>query len=141
MSRPVKTGCRRFREVAEDFTGSTVVLTRIVLLVRSTSRIRPGVENTSDGKCVASVLRMIRLAKELSLHLAEEVQTVEPLQIVEAVAALQVLHLHFEDEVERRAEHAAERHGLFGEAADPEIDVVEAAERLVIPKARRCQWH
>ena len=34
-------------------------------LVRSISRIRPGVENTSDGKCVASVLRMIRLANEL----------------------------------------------------------------------------
>ncbi len=34
-------------------------------LVRSTSRIRPGVENTSDGRCVASVLRMIIAAKEL----------------------------------------------------------------------------
>ena len=63
------------------------------------------------------------------LHLAEQVQAVEPLQVVEAVAVLQLLHLHFEDEVEGRAEHAAERHGLFGQAADPEIDIVEAAQR------------
>ena len=32
---------------------------------RSTSRIRPGVENTSEGRWVASVLRMISAAKEL----------------------------------------------------------------------------
>ena len=63
------------------------------------------------------------------LHLAEQMQAVEALQVVEAVAALQLLHLHFEDEVEGRAQHAAERHDLFGQAADPEIDVVEAAER------------
>ena len=63
------------------------------------------------------------------LHLAEQVQAVEALQVVEAVAALQLLHLDFEDEVEGRAEHAAEGHDLFGQAADPEIDVVEAAER------------
>ena len=47
------------------------------------------------------------------LHLAEQVQAVEPLQIVEAVAILQLLHLHFEDEVEGRAQHAAERHDLL----------------------------
>ena len=56
-------------------------------------------------------------------------QAVEALQVVEAVAALQLLHLHFEDEVEGGAEHAAERHDLLGEAADPEVDVLEAAER------------
>ena len=63
------------------------------------------------------------------LHLAEQMQAVEPLQVVEAVAALQLLHLHFEDEVEGGAQHAAERHDLFGKAADPEVDVLEAAER------------
>ena len=65
----------------------------------------------------------------VGLHLAEQVQAVEALQVVEAVGVLQLLHLDFEDEVEGRAEHAAERHDLFGQAADPEIDVVEAAER------------
>ncbi len=55
-------------------------------------------------------------------------QAVEALQVVEAVAVLQLLHLRFEDEVEGRAEHAAERHDLFGEAADPQIDLLEAAE-------------
>ena len=47
------------------------------------------------------------------LHLAEQMQAVEALQVVEAVAVLQLLHLHFEDEVEGRAEHAAERHDLL----------------------------
>ena len=56
-------------------------------------------------------------------------QAVEALQVVEAVAVLQLLHLHFEDEVEGRAQHAAERHDRFGQAADPQIDIVQAAER------------
>ena len=51
--------------------------------------MRPGVENTSDGRCVASVLRMIMLGEGVVLHLAEQVQAVEPLQVVEAVAVLQ----------------------------------------------------
>ena len=71
---------------------------------------------------------MISAAKVL-FSISEEMQAVEPLQVVEAVAVLQLLHLLLEDEVEGRAQHAAERHGLLGEAADPEIDVVEAAER------------
>ena len=69
------------------------------------------------------------LGEGVVLHLAEQMQAVEALQVVEAVAVLQLLHLHFEDEVEGRAQHAAERHDLFGKAADPEIDVVEAAQR------------
>ena len=56
-------------------------------------------------------------------------QPVEPLQVVEAVAVLELFELHFEHEVEGRAQHAAERHDLFRQAADPEIDVVEAAQR------------
>ena len=83
-------------------------------------------ENTSDGRCIASVLRMIIAREGVGLHLAEQVQTVEALQIVEAVGVLQLLHLDFEDEVEGRAEHAAERHVLLGQAADPEVDVLEA---------------
>ena len=63
------------------------------------------------------------------LHFAEQMQAVEPLQVVEAIAVLELFHLHFEDEVEGRAQHAAEGHDLFGQAADPQIDVLEAAER------------
>ena len=108
--------------------GTETPVSLLYCLVLSTSRMRPGVENTSDGRCVASVLRMIMRGEGVVLHLAEQMQAVEPLQIVEAVAVLQLLHLHFEDEVEGRAQHAAERHDLFGQAADPEIDIVEAAE-------------
>ena len=56
-------------------------------------------------------------------------QAVEPLQVVEAVAVLELLELNFKHEVEGRAQHAAERHDLFGQTADPEVDIVEAAER------------
>ncbi len=35
-------------------------------------------------------------------------QAIEALQVVEAVTVLQLFHLHFEDEVEGRAQHAAE---------------------------------
>ena len=63
------------------------------------------------------------------LHFAEQMQAVEALQIIEAIAVLQLFHLHFEHKVEGRAEHAAERHDRFGQAADPEIDIVEAAKR------------
>ena len=63
------------------------------------------------------------------LHFAEQMQAVEPLEVVEPVAVLQLFHLHFEDEVEGRAQHAAEGHDLFGEAADPKINVLEPAER------------
>ena len=93
-------------------------------LVLSTSRMSPGVEKTSDGRCVASVLRMI-IGEGVVLHLAEQMQALEALQVVEAIAVLQALHLHLEDEVEGRAEHAAERHDLLGQAADPQINVVK----------------
>ena len=75
--------------------------------------MRPGVEKTSDGRCVASVLRMISLAKELFSSSPKQMQAVEPLQVVEAVAVLQLLELVFEHEVEGRAQHAAERHLRF----------------------------
>ena len=105
-------------------------------MVWSTSRIRPGVENTSDGRCVGVGVAHDQRGEGVVLHLAEQMQAVEALQIVEAVAVLQLLHLDFEDEVEGRAEHAAERHDLLGQAADPEIDVVEAAERAVRRRRR-----
>ena len=69
------------------------------------------------------------LGEGVVLHFGEQMQAVEPLQVVEAVAVLELFELDFEHEVEGRAQHAAERHDLFGEAADPEVDVVEAAQR------------
>ena len=46
-------------------------------------------------------------------------------EVVHAVAVLQVRQLLLEDVVERRAEQAAEQVLLLGQAADPEVDVVE----------------
>ena len=49
-------------------------------------------------------------------------------QVVEAVAVLQVLHLQLEDEVEGRAQHAVVQVLFLGEAADPEVDLVETGD-------------
>ena len=51
---------------------------------------------------------------------------------------LQVLELRFEHVVERRAEQAAEGRLTLGEAADPEVDVVDTAGRgrLDVDRAR-----
>ena len=67
--------------------------------------------------------------ERVRFHLAEQVQSVEALQVVEAVAVLQALHLVLEHELEGRAQHAAEGHDFFGEATDPQIDRIEATER------------
>ena len=89
------------------------------------------------GRQVAGVgIEADQLGEGVVLHLREQVQAVEALQVVETVAVLQLLELDFEDEVEGRAEHAAEGHDLFGQTADPEIDGLEAAERAAGVGAR-----
>ena len=60
-----------------------------------------------------------QLGERSPFELVQEVRPLESRQVVEAVAVLQVLHLGLEDEIERRPKHAAERHDLFGQAADP----------------------
>ncbi|MCY1290904.1 hypothetical protein D9M70_400700 [compost metagenome] len=66
------------------------------------------------------------LGEGVLLHLGEEIQAREASQVVEAVAVLQGLQLGLEDEVEGRTQQAAERHLLLGQAADPEVHVVQA---------------
>src|SRR5215468_2324514 len=55
-----------------------------------------------------------------------EVHTGGAGEIVEAVAVLQMLKLRLEHELERRAQHAAERRDRLGEAADPQVDRAKA---------------
>ena len=71
---------------------------------------------------------MISLANELFSSSARKFNPDGAVQVVEPVAVLQSLELGLEHEVEGRAEHAAERHLLLGQAADPQIDVVEAGD-------------
>ncbi|MNC10718.1 hypothetical protein D3C75_583850 [compost metagenome] len=59
------------------------------------------------------------LRKRVVFELGDEVEARRALQIVETIGVLQRLELRLEDVVERRAEHAAERHLLLGQAADP----------------------
>ena len=62
------------------------------------------------------------------LHLAEKMQPVEPLQIVEAVAALQLLHLPSKTKLKVEPSMPPKGMICFGKTADPEVDVFEAAE-------------
>ena len=59
------------------------------------------------------------------LELRREVGVRQARQIVEPVAVLQRFQLGFEDKVEAGTEHAAKRHFLLGQAADPEVDGVD----------------
>ena len=71
-------------------------------------------------------VRHDHLGERVVLELGEEVEPRGAIQVVEPVAVLQILELGLEHEVEGRAEHAAERHLLLGQAADPQVDIVEA---------------
>ena len=70
------------------------------------------------------------LRERVVLELGAEVQARRARQVVEAVAVLQRFELVLEHEVEGRAEQAAERRLLLGQAADPEVDVVDAGRAL-----------
>ena len=95
-------------------------------LVWSTSRIQAGVVKTRRRKMRGVGVRHDQLGERVALELGVEVEAGGALEIVEAVAVLQLLELVLEHEVEGRAQHAAERHLLLGKAADPKIDGVEA---------------
>ena len=73
------------------------------------------------------------LGERVALDLRAPVQAFDARQVIEPVAVLQVLELRLEDEVEGRAEQAAEQVLLLGEAADPQVDVVEARDVAVAP--------
>ena len=62
------------------------------------------------------------------LELKQHVQAQGARQVVEAVVVLQRQHLGGEHIVEGRAQHAAEGLSGFGQATDPEIDVIQTAE-------------
>ena len=79
------------------------------------------------------------LGERVAFELEPQVEAVGALQVVEAVAVLQAFELLLEHEVEGRAEQAAEDRLALGEAADPEVDVVEAAGRRRREHERR-RW-
>ena len=151
VAQVVRVRPRRRRVVADDELREDAVADRIgafedavaVEVVELPARVDLE-DEARNGEHIRWQMRGIGVAhdhagKGVVLHFAEQVQAVEALQVIEAVAALQVLHLHFEDEVEGGAEHAAERHDLLGEAADPQVDIVEAAKRTagIAPVALR----
>src|SRR5262249_11845816 len=77
-----------------------------------------------------------QLGKRVVLELVDKIEPGEAGQIVEAVTVLQVFQLVLEYEVEGRAQHAAERHDLLGQAADPQVDVVDAGDGNVVERMR-----
>ena len=83
-----------------------------------------------SGVCTL-VLRIISSANELPSSWVRRFMPGRAGQVVEPVAVLQIGELVLEHVVERRAEQAAERVGDLGEAADPQVDVVETGDRVV----------
>ena len=77
-----------------------------------------------------------QLGERVALELRAQVEARRPVQVVEAVAVLQVGQLLLEDVVERRAEQAAEQVLRLGQAADPEVDVVEPGDGLAVGGVR-----
>ena len=67
-----------------------------------------------------------QLGERVALELGAQVHARRAGQVVEPVAVLQLLELRLEDVVERAAQQAAEEVGDLGEAADPEVDLVQA---------------
>ena len=70
------------------------------------------------------------------LELQQHVQAGGARQIIEAVIVLQRQHLGGEHIVEGRAQHAAKGLSGFGQATDPEIDVIQTAEFAASELAR-----
>ena len=70
-------------------------------------------------------IRHNQLGERVALELGIEGKASGALQIVEAVAVLQLFELILEDEVEGRAQHAAERHRFLGETANPQVDIAQ----------------
>jgi len=96
---------------------------------------------SADG-CVASE----QLAERVPFQREPHVQTVRALQVVEAIAVLQVLQLVLEDEVEGRPEQTAEHGRFLGHTTGPEIDVVQTAgggrsgqDRIIRRDQGRCR--
>ncbi|MNL30416.1 hypothetical protein D3C87_1521510 [compost metagenome] len=90
-----------------------------LVVVRAADTVRP-------GKAEIRV-RHDQLGEGIVFQLVEEVEALRARQVVEPVRILQVFQLRFEDGGEGRAEHAAEEQDFFGQAADPEVDMVETA--------------
>src|SRR5262245_39320634 len=74
-------------------------------------------------------VRHYQLRERRLLKLGAEVQPRRAREVVEPVAALQILKLGLEHELEGRAEHAAKRLDCLGETADPQVDVAETGGR------------
>ena len=73
-----------------------------------------------------------QLGERICLELGIEVHARGALEIIEPVTVLQLLQLVLEHEVEGRAQQAAERRDLLGQAADPEIDAVKTRDRHIV---------
>ncbi len=115
----------------------TVELPRLIDLEDQARRL----EHETRQMCGVGV-RHHHLGERVVLELGDEVEPRGTIQVVEPVAVLQSLKLRLEHEVEGRAEHAAERHLLLGQTADPQIDIIETGRGDAVcaarPGASRC---
>ncbi|NRP23320.1 hypothetical protein LPJGGPFB_06590 [Ensifer adhaerens] len=125
------------RVVADDERQQRIAVGRVVVAVDA----KPGVlrrlvyfEREAGGReDDTGQMRRIRvrhdqLGEGIALEFSIEAETCGALEIVEAVTILQLFELILENEVEGGAQHAAKRHLLLGETADPQIDGIDASD-------------
>ncbi len=68
------------------------------------------------------------LGERVALQRRQQVGARQAMQVVEPVTVLEVLHLELEHKVEGRTEEASEDLGALGQAAHPQVDVVEPGD-------------
>src|SRR5262249_36253788 len=108
----------------QEYAGVLVELLRRVDLQREVR-----FQEDQPGQMGGVGVGLDELGERVRLELGVEVHSGSALQVIEPVSVLQLLHLVLEHEVEGRAQQAAERGDLLGQAADPEVNAAEAGGR------------
>ena len=69
-----------------------------------------------------------QLGERVALELGPQVHAGRAVEVVQPVVVLQLGQLQLEDVVERRAQQTTEQVGHLGQAADPQVDIVETGD-------------
>ncbi|MCY1271468.1 hypothetical protein D9M70_200250 [compost metagenome] len=140
VAQVVAVGAGGFRVVADDqrrdFDAVDGDAAGGIVAVQAGIELPALVDLQGEGRGLEDGVRQVdrvgvqhhHLGERVVLQLGAEVHPGGAGQVVEAVAVLQGFQLGLEDEVEARAEHAAERHLGFGQAADPEVHRIQAGD-------------
>ena len=96
-------------------------------------RNREDIERQGASACLTQIGAAHGKRRErVALQLAEQVNVGRASHVIETIAVLQIFHLDFEDVVMGRTEITAERHAFLGQAAVPEVDILQTRDRPTV---------